>query len=132
MNTEFQSSSYCLIKPELLDCTDRTTVALQQNNHGVLLFQRDARAEARNKRLRFPSPPPVALTRSCSPLPSILFDLTSQTTNQLTDRSDAFAMRQFTDPSYTGTKVAYDPQEFEDKVRHSRIWMGRDGYIDIS
>ncbi|CAM9469029.1 unnamed protein product [Ectocarpus fasciculatus] len=29
---------------------------------------------------------------------------------------DAFAMRQFTDESYTGTKVAYDPQEFEDKV----------------
>ncbi|CAM9395884.1 unnamed protein product [Pylaiella littoralis] len=29
---------------------------------------------------------------------------------------DAFAMRQFTDPGYAGTKVAYDPKEFEDKV----------------
>lgn len=29
---------------------------------------------------------------------------------------DSFVMRQFTDDTYTGTKVAYDPQEFEDKV----------------
>lgn len=32
------------------------------------------------------------------------------------DVSDNFVMRQFTDDTYTGTKVAYDPQEFEDKV----------------
>lgn len=36
-----------------------------------------------------------------------------------TDQSDSFVMRQFTDASYTGTKIAYDPQEFEDKVRHA-------------
>lgn len=29
---------------------------------------------------------------------------------------DDFAMRQFTDPNYTGTKVDYDPEKFEDKV----------------
>lgn len=30
--------------------------------------------------------------------------------------SDDFAMRQFIDPGYTGTKVDYDPKQFEDKV----------------
>lgn len=34
--------------------------------------------------------------------------------------ADNFAMRQFTDPTYTGTKVVYDPQEFEDKVGTAR------------
>ncbi|CAN0351212.1 unnamed protein product [Ascophyllum nodosum] len=44
---------------------------------------------------------------------------------------DSFVMRQFTDVSYTGTKVPYDPQEFEDKVNEIFRTSGRklvDGY----
>jgi Protein of unknown function (DUF3228) len=29
---------------------------------------------------------------------------------------DPFAMRQFTDPNYAGSKISYPPQEFEDKI----------------
>jgi hypothetical protein len=29
---------------------------------------------------------------------------------------DAFAMRQFNNPSYTGTQISYDPVEFEKKI----------------
>lgn len=33
-------------------------------------------------------------------------------------------MRQFTDSGYTGTKISYDPQEFEDKVRQEQTSVG--------
>lgn len=56
--------------------------------------------------------PPHAL--AWSPPPFILYDPTTECFGRL----DAFAMRQFNDPDYTGTKVEYDPQEFENKVRH--------------
>lgn len=61
------------------------------------------------------------------PFPSFSFDvppLPSFCLVHLTDHTylpDAFAIRQFTDPNYTGTKVEYDPQEFEDKVRQNSI-----------
>ena len=59
--------------------------------------------------------PPHA--HACSPPPFILHDPTTEWFGRL----DAFAMRQFNDPDYTGTKVEYDPQEFENKVRHTVV-----------